>query len=73
MHHFSRAGLLFGPYESADKMVIQDDWYDDGPPKGFGKELYQSDLDRLENCTEHVMDLLPIMNETDIQVRRDGQ
>ena len=49
-------------------MVIQDDWYDDGPPKGFGKELFLNDLDRIEKSIEHVMELLPIMQETDIQV-----
>lgn len=49
-------------------MKIQEDWYDVGVPKGFGKELYESDLDRLDKCIEHVMDLLPIIQETDIQV-----
>ena len=60
--------MLIGPYESQDKMKIQEDWYDVGVPKGFGKELYESDLDRLDKCIEHVMDLLPIIQETDIQV-----
>ncbi|KAL5260238.1 hypothetical protein ACHWQZ_G010380 [Mnemiopsis leidyi] len=62
-----RTGLLIGPYESQEKMKIQEDWYDVGVPKGFGKELYESDLDRLDKCIEHVMDLLPIIQETDIQ------
>ena len=29
-----RDGLLFGPYEAADKMRLLDSWYDEGPPKG---------------------------------------
>ena len=66
-----KPGLLIGPYESEDKMKIQEDWYDEGVPKGFGKELYESDLDRLDKCIEHVMDLLPIIQETDIQVRME--
>lgn len=61
-----RTGLLFGPYEEPEKMKIQEDWYDNGVPKGFGKELWESDLDRLDKCIEHAMDLLPIMQETDI-------
>ena len=48
--------------------MIQDDWYDAGPPKGFGKELFAHDLDRLDKCIEHVIDLLPVVAETDIQV-----
>ena len=28
-----RSGLLVGPYETADRMKIMEDWYDNGPPK----------------------------------------
>ena len=28
-----RTGLLIGPYEEIEKMKIQEDWYEDGPPK----------------------------------------
>ena len=65
---FTKPGLLFGPYEEPEKMKIQEDWYDNDVPKGFGKELYESDLDRLDKCIEHAMDLLPIMQDTDITV-----
>lgn len=63
------SGLVFGPYEGVDKMEIQEDWYDNGPPVGFGKELYQSNLDRIEKHVEHMMDFVPILQETDIQVK----
>ena len=29
-----KSGLLLGPYETADRMKIKEDWYDNGPPKG---------------------------------------
>ncbi|XP_063678864.1 dimethylglycine dehydrogenase, mitochondrial-like isoform X1 [Bolinopsis microptera] len=62
-----RTGLLIGPYEAPDKMKIQEDWYDNGIPRGFSKEAYESDLDRIDRCIEHCMELMPIMQETEIQ------
>lgn len=36
-----RDGLLFGPYESQEKMKVQDSWVTSGvPPGGFGKQKY---------------------------------
>jgi dimethylglycine dehydrogenase len=46
-----RDGLLVGPYESADKMRLQEEWVKSGVPPGFGKELFDSDLDRI---SEHL-------------------
>ena len=36
-----RDGLLFGPYESQEKMKVQDSWVTSGvPPGGFGKQKH---------------------------------
>ena len=39
-----RSGLLVGPYETADRMKIMEDWYDSGPPKSKSRrqESYSS-------------------------------
>ncbi|XP_034403046.1 dimethylglycine dehydrogenase, mitochondrial [Cyclopterus lumpus] len=61
-----RDGLLFGPYEKMEKMVLQDSWVRDGVPAGFGKELFESDLDRIMEHIEMAMEMVPVLKEADI-------
>ncbi|KAG1709814.1 Dimethylglycine dehydrogenase, mitochondrial [Nymphon striatum] len=51
-----RDGLLFGPYEKQHLMKVVDKWNTEGVPPGFGKELFQPDLDRLQEHVESAMD-----------------
>ncbi|CAB1332605.1 unnamed protein product [Coregonus sp. 'balchen'] len=61
-----RDGLLFGPYEREEKMVLQDSWVTDGVPPGFGKELFESDLDRIMDHVEMAMEMVPVLKNADI-------
>nr|XP_061822409.1 dimethylglycine dehydrogenase, mitochondrial-like [Nerophis lumbriciformis] len=61
-----RDGLLFGPYEQMEKMVLQDSWVRDGVPPGFGKELFESDLDRIMEHVEMAMEMVPVLKKADI-------
>ncbi|XP_034048900.1 dimethylglycine dehydrogenase, mitochondrial [Thalassophryne amazonica] len=61
-----RDGLLFGPYEKMEKMVLQDSWVTDGVPPGFGKELFESDLDRIMEHVEMAMEMVPVLKKADI-------
>uniref|UniRef100_A0A673B321 Dimethylglycine dehydrogenase n=1 Tax=Sphaeramia orbicularis TaxID=375764 RepID=A0A673B321_9TELE len=61
-----RDGLLFGPYEKMEKMVLQDSWVTDGVPPGFGKELFESDLDRIMEHVEMAMEMVPVLKNADI-------
>lgn len=61
-----RDGLLFGPYEMMEKMVLQDSWVRDGVPPGFGKELFESDLDRIMEHVEMAMEMVPVLKKADI-------
>ncbi|XP_061554849.1 dimethylglycine dehydrogenase, mitochondrial [Phycodurus eques] len=61
-----RDGLLFGPYENMEKMVLQDSWVRDGVPPGFGKELFESDLDRIMEHVEIAMEMVPVLKKADI-------
>uniref|UniRef100_A0A669B8E1 Dimethylglycine dehydrogenase n=1 Tax=Oreochromis niloticus TaxID=8128 RepID=A0A669B8E1_ORENI len=61
-----RDGLLFGPYEKMEKMVLQDSWVRDGVPPGFGKELFESDLDRIMEHVEKAMEMVPVLKKADI-------
>jgi len=61
-----RNGLLVGPYERAEKMKLQADWWDN-VTAGFGKELFESDLDRIMENVEFAMDRFPCLNDADIQ------
>ncbi|KAM9450975.1 dimethylglycine dehydrogenase, mitochondrial [Clarias gariepinus] len=61
-----RDGLLFGPYEKEEKMVLQDSWVRDGVPPGFGKELFESDLDRIMEHVEKAMEMVPVLKHADI-------
>uniref|UniRef100_F7DS18 Dimethylglycine dehydrogenase, mitochondrial n=1 Tax=Ornithorhynchus anatinus TaxID=9258 RepID=F7DS18_ORNAN len=61
-----RDGLLFGPYESQEKMKLQSSWVTDGVPPGFGKELFESDLDRIMEHVEAAMEMVPVLKKADI-------
>uniref|UniRef100_A0A8C5PI84 Dimethylglycine dehydrogenase, mitochondrial n=1 Tax=Leptobrachium leishanense TaxID=445787 RepID=A0A8C5PI84_9ANUR len=61
-----RDGLLFGPYESQEKMKLQESWVTDGVPPGFGKELFESDLDRIMDHVEAAMEMVPVLKNADI-------
>lgn len=61
-----RDGLLFGPYESQEKMKLQESWVTHGVPPGFGKELFESDLDRIMKHVEAAMDMVPVLRNADI-------
>ncbi|KAM4709681.1 dimethylglycine dehydrogenase, mitochondrial [Discoglossus pictus] len=61
-----RDGLLFGPYESPEKMKLQESWVTDGVPPGFGKELFESDLDRIMVHVEAAMEMVPVLKKADI-------
>uniref|UniRef100_A0A8C4DBX8 Dimethylglycine dehydrogenase n=1 Tax=Dicentrarchus labrax TaxID=13489 RepID=A0A8C4DBX8_DICLA len=61
-----RDGLLFGPYEQMEKMKLQDSWVREGVPPGFGKELFESDLDRIMEHVEMAMDMVPVLKKADI-------
>ncbi|EHB00103.1 Dimethylglycine dehydrogenase, mitochondrial, partial [Heterocephalus glaber] len=61
-----RDGLLFGPYESQEKMKVQDTWVTSGVPPGFGKELFESDLDRIMEHVEAAMEMVPVLKKADI-------
>ncbi|XP_002737400.1 dimethylglycine dehydrogenase, mitochondrial-like [Saccoglossus kowalevskii] len=61
-----RSGLLIGPYEAEHKMKQQKHWVE-GVPPGFGRELFESDLDRIDNHLEAAMSLMPVLKSADIQ------
>ncbi|XP_030049095.1 dimethylglycine dehydrogenase, mitochondrial [Microcaecilia unicolor] len=61
-----RDGLLFGPYESPEKMKLQESWVKEGVPPGFGKELFESDLDRIMDHVEAAMEMVPVLKKADI-------
>ncbi|KAG8131017.1 hypothetical protein E2320_017667 [Naja naja] len=61
-----RDGLLLGPYEGQEKMKLQKSWVEDGVPPGFGKELFESDLDRIIDHVEAAMEMVPVLREADI-------
>lgn len=60
-----RKGLLFGPYENADLMKLQDEWWD-GVTPGFGKELFESDLDRISDNVAMAMERIPVLADANI-------
>ena len=66
-HRMERDGLLVGPYEEASKMRVVESWYREGVPKGFGKELYQPDLDRIQDNLEMAMERFPCLADGNIQ------
>ena len=60
-----RNGLLVGPYEKADKMKLQEDWVD-GVPPGFGKELFDSDVERIAPHLEMAAERFPVLAQAPI-------
>ncbi|XP_065303006.1 dimethylglycine dehydrogenase, mitochondrial-like isoform X1 [Dermacentor albipictus] len=67
-----RDGLLIGPYEHQDKMKICDDWVTNRVPPGFGKELFNPDLDRLTDHIESAMELVPALRTAEIRTTVSG-
>lgn len=67
-----RGGLLVGPYENQNKMKVCQDWVEKGVPPGFGKELFQPDLDRLTEHLDVAMDLVPVFKKAKIQTVVSG-
>ncbi|XP_066273140.1 dimethylglycine dehydrogenase, mitochondrial-like [Branchiostoma lanceolatum] len=61
-----RDGILIGPYEKEDKMELQDHWIKDGVPPGFGKELFESNLDRISDNLEAAMEMVPVFRDAEI-------
>jgi len=60
-----RQGIAFGTYESADKMKMQDEWWV-SVPEGFGKELFESDLNRISDYVEYSMTRTPVLANAEI-------
>ncbi|XP_072049472.1 dimethylglycine dehydrogenase, mitochondrial-like [Amphiura filiformis] len=67
-----RKGLLIGPYESADTMKVQEQWFDSGVPQGFGRELFENDVDRISPHLERAMEMCPLIERADIQTVVNG-
>ncbi|XP_019632268.1 PREDICTED: dimethylglycine dehydrogenase, mitochondrial-like [Branchiostoma belcheri] len=61
-----RDGLIIGPYERAELMKMQNHWVSDGVPPGFGKEFFDSDLDRISEYLEAAMEMIPAVRDADI-------
>ena len=62
-----RDGLLIGPYESEENNKACEDWVNNDVPKGFGKELFEPDLERLESHLQYAMELVPCFQNAEIQ------
>ncbi|KAK7072806.1 hypothetical protein SK128_028194 [Halocaridina rubra] len=62
-----RDGLLIGPYESVATMKQSEDWVKNGVPPGFGKELFEPDLERMEPHLEVAMEVMPCFANANIQ------
>ena len=50
----------------AENMKLMDSWANDGVPAGFGKELYEPDLDRISSHLESAMELVPCFQTAEI-------
>lgn len=59
--------LVVGPYEGPHKMLVCEDWYDQGVPPNFGKELFDSDIDRIVDHLTVAMNRFPPFANADIQ------
>ncbi|XP_076063231.1 dimethylglycine dehydrogenase, mitochondrial-like isoform X2 [Oratosquilla oratoria] len=62
-----RDGLLIGPYEAKENMQLCSDWVHNGVTPGFGKELFEPDLDRLTLHLEAAMEMVPCFATASIQ------
>ncbi|CAG0913095.1 unnamed protein product [Notodromas monacha] len=62
-----RGGLLIGPYESPGSMKTRDDWLENGVPPGFGKELFEPDLERLSPHLSIAMEAFPCFAKAEIK------
>ncbi|GAB5357265.1 hypothetical protein AAMO2058_000359200 [Amorphochlora amoebiformis] len=64
-----RTGLLLGPYEK--ECVVHDEWKH-GPPVEWDMQLFDPSIDRMAECLEAVMDLVPVVGEVGIQNVTNG-
>eukprot|EP00468_Gymnochlora_sp_CCMP2014_P000687 CAMPEP_0167740864 /NCGR_PEP_ID=MMETSP0110_2-20121227/532_1 /TAXON_ID=629695 /ORGANISM="Gymnochlora sp., Strain CCMP2014" /LENGTH=815 /DNA_ID=CAMNT_0007624841 /DNA_START=154 /DNA_END=2601 /DNA_ORIENTATION=- len=64
-----RTGLLFGPYEK--ECVVHDEWLE-GPPHEWDMQLFDPAVDRLMDCLESAMELVPAVEEVGIQNVTNG-
>ncbi|XP_074651431.1 dimethylglycine dehydrogenase, mitochondrial-like [Tubulanus polymorphus] len=67
-----KKGLLIGLYEAGEKMKLCDDWYDNGVPPGFGKELFEPDLDRINDNLNIAIETIPVMETANITTTISG-
>ena len=58
------AGLMFGPYERADKLEF---FAKDGVPDWFGPDLLPENMEAVEEHWEAALDLVPILGEAGIK------
>ena len=61
-----RDGLLVGPYEAPDRMKLQDSWLLEGVAPGFGRELFDSDIDRIAPYLEMAVSRFPAFGRAPI-------
>ncbi|RLO09281.1 hypothetical protein DYB28_001830, partial [Aphanomyces astaci] len=65
-----RTGMLVGPYEAVSMgtdMKVRTDWQSDGVPRGFGKELFAPDVDRILPHLEAAMHRMPVLQKAGLQ------
>ncbi|XP_072167369.1 dimethylglycine dehydrogenase, mitochondrial-like [Diadema setosum] len=65
-------GVVFGVYESQEKMKLIYDWAVHGVPKGFGRELFENDFDRVQEHLELLMKTFPLLASAEIQSAVSG-
>jgi hypothetical protein len=67
-----RDGILIGPYEAMDRMKVHMDWVYGGVPRGFGKELFESDVERIADnlvCRRRALRRLGALSAQHLSVR----
>uniref|UniRef100_A0A8D1R3Q3 Dimethylglycine dehydrogenase, mitochondrial n=1 Tax=Sus scrofa TaxID=9823 RepID=A0A8D1R3Q3_PIG len=68
-----RDGLLFGPYESQEKMKLQDSWVTSGVPPGFLRELFRTTLEKIvQSHTIGSLNLTPVLWKADLSIILKG-
>lgn len=61
-----RDGLLVGPYEAMERMKLQESWLLDKVTPGFGRELYDSDVERIAPYLEKAVHRFPVFGNAPI-------
>jgi len=62
-----RQGLLLGTYEKPGEMKMRRDWYKDGVPGDFSKQLFDDDIERQEPYISQVMEAIPCLERAQFQ------